>query len=158
VAQRKTLNETQVAVLRWIADGCPIGVMDGDSHRTSAVALRHRGPRDNLGAGHISMTTQPLSRVRKRGSPLVQSWAHLGSNQGPPACEAGALPLSYAPESESRIPNEIRSNLGEGRLIANVPVPGTGTKRMRKRHATQRSPLRCCIPGRVPVPGTGTQL
>jgi hypothetical protein len=24
-------------------------------------------------------------------------WAHLGSNQGPPACEAGALPLSYAP-------------------------------------------------------------
>ena len=24
-------------------------------------------------------------------------WAHLGLNQGPPACEAGALPLSYAP-------------------------------------------------------------
>src|SRR6266536_2003906 len=29
-------------------------------------------------------------------SPL-KAWAHLGSNQGPPACEAGALPLSYAP-------------------------------------------------------------
>src|SRR5919201_1312678 len=26
-------------------------------------------------------------------------WAHLGSNQGPPACEAGALPLSYAPRA-----------------------------------------------------------
>src|SRR3954447_22095149 len=25
-------------------------------------------------------------------------WAHLGSNQGPLACEASALPLSYAPE------------------------------------------------------------
>src|SRR5205823_893939 len=24
-------------------------------------------------------------------------WAHVGSNHGPPACEAGALPLSYAP-------------------------------------------------------------
>src|SRR5436305_8993356 len=24
-------------------------------------------------------------------------WARLGSNQRPPACEAGALPLSYAP-------------------------------------------------------------
>lgn len=24
-------------------------------------------------------------------------WAHLGSNQGPLACEASALPLSYAP-------------------------------------------------------------
>ena len=27
-------------------------------------------------------------------------WAHLGSNQGPLACEASALPLSYAPSSE----------------------------------------------------------
>jgi hypothetical protein len=27
----------------------------------------------------------------------ISRWAHLGSNQGPPACEAGALPLSYAP-------------------------------------------------------------
>jgi hypothetical protein len=26
-------------------------------------------------------------------------WAHLGSNQGPLACEASALPLSYAPGS-----------------------------------------------------------
>ncbi len=25
-------------------------------------------------------------------------WAHLGSNQGPLACEASALPLSYAPQ------------------------------------------------------------
>jgi hypothetical protein len=25
-------------------------------------------------------------------------WAQLGSNQRPPACEAGALPLSYAPK------------------------------------------------------------
>jgi hypothetical protein len=29
-----------------------------------------------------------------------KEWAHLGSNQGPPACEAGALPLSYAPGSQ----------------------------------------------------------
>ena len=29
--------------------------------------------------------------------PRRTEWAHLGSNQGPPACEAGALPLSYAP-------------------------------------------------------------
>ena len=26
-----------------------------------------------------------------------REWAHLGSNQGPLACEASALPLSYAP-------------------------------------------------------------
>src|SRR4029077_16308795 len=31
---------------------------------------------------------------------LVERWARLGSNQRPPACEAGALPLSYAPRAE----------------------------------------------------------
>ncbi len=29
----------------------------------------------------------------------LSQWARLGSNQRPPACEAGALPLSYAPRS-----------------------------------------------------------
>src|SRR5690348_1697598 len=28
-------------------------------------------------------------------------WARLGSNQRPPACKAGALPLSYAPQTEA---------------------------------------------------------
>src|SRR5205814_5248473 len=28
---------------------------------------------------------------------LGRGWAYLGLNQGPPACEAGALPLSYTP-------------------------------------------------------------
>src|SRR5439155_18761014 len=36
----------------------------------------------------------------------LEKWARLGSNQRPPACEAGALPLSYAPrlghDSEAR--------------------------------------------------------
>jgi hypothetical protein len=44
VAQRKALTQNQVAVLRWIADGCPDGVMpDGYHHRISAAALRSRG-------------------------------------------------------------------------------------------------------------------
>jgi hypothetical protein len=30
-------------------------------------------------------------------------WAHLGSNQGPLACEASALPLSYAPGRTLRL-------------------------------------------------------
>jgi hypothetical protein len=41
---------------------------------------------------------------RKRKGPRFRGffrWAHLGSNQGPPACEAGALPLSYAPQGGS---------------------------------------------------------
>jgi hypothetical protein len=35
------------------------------------------------------------------------SWAHLGSNQGPLACEASALPLSYAPRAKSRLPQSL---------------------------------------------------
>jgi hypothetical protein len=42
MAQRKTLSEAQVALLRWIANGCPDGVTEGDSYRISAAALRNR--------------------------------------------------------------------------------------------------------------------
>ena len=37
------LNDTQLAVLRWIADGSPAGVMEGHGHRVSAAARRSRG-------------------------------------------------------------------------------------------------------------------
>ena len=37
------LDDTQVVVLRWIAAGCPDGVMPGHAHKVSAAALRSRG-------------------------------------------------------------------------------------------------------------------
>jgi hypothetical protein len=44
------------------------------------------------------MVAQLMDKPALRGLAQYQvQWAHLGSNQGPPACEAGALPLSYAP-------------------------------------------------------------
>ena len=43
MAQRKTLTKRQVSQLRWIADGCPEGVMEDDFYRISAAALRNRG-------------------------------------------------------------------------------------------------------------------
>jgi hypothetical protein len=51
VAHRKTLTEKQVALLAWIADGCPDGVMDGDGYRVSAAALRTRGLLTTSGYG-----------------------------------------------------------------------------------------------------------
>lgn len=36
------LNDNQVAVLSWIADGCPEGAMEGYSHKTTAIALQNR--------------------------------------------------------------------------------------------------------------------
>lgn len=43
MAQRKTLNEIQVAVLRWVGEGCPDNGVDGVPTRISAGALRNRG-------------------------------------------------------------------------------------------------------------------
>jgi hypothetical protein len=45
------LNDKQVEVLRWIAAGCPDGVMADDSHRISAAALRTRGLATTSGRG-----------------------------------------------------------------------------------------------------------
>jgi len=39
---RKPVNARQLEVLRWVADGCPDGVMVGASCKTTAVALRNR--------------------------------------------------------------------------------------------------------------------
>lgn len=51
MAQRKTLTENQVGLLRWVAAGCPDGAMQGDSHRISAAALRNRGLLTTSGRG-----------------------------------------------------------------------------------------------------------
>lgn len=51
MAQRKTLNEVQVGVLRWIAEGCPNNGVDGVPARISAGALRNRGLVRTTGRG-----------------------------------------------------------------------------------------------------------
>ena len=48
---------------------------------------------------HAVSACRPTSAPRHDAGPWFGRWAHLGLNQGPPACEAGALPLSYAPGS-----------------------------------------------------------
>ena len=58
---------------------------------------------ESLVRRHLDATVDKRSRgsgffAQRSG---IRRWAHLGSNQGPPACEAGALPLSYAPQGGS---------------------------------------------------------
>jgi hypothetical protein len=43
VAQRKTLTEAQVELLRWVADGCLDGVHEGMHHHIAVAALQRRG-------------------------------------------------------------------------------------------------------------------
>ena len=47
--------------------------------------------------------TPDLRNHALSAQPRGSGWAHLGSNQGPLACEASALPLSYAPGARKGI-------------------------------------------------------
>jgi hypothetical protein len=72
VAHRKNLNEKQFEVLRWIADGSPRGVMDSDSHRISAAALRNRGLVTTSGRGQTwaaTITTAGREYLKQAGGP-----------------------------------------------------------------------------------------
>jgi hypothetical protein len=53
MAQRKTLTQRQIDVLRWIGDGCPADVLRGASQsaRITAGALRNRGLVTTTGTG-----------------------------------------------------------------------------------------------------------
>jgi hypothetical protein len=51
VAQRQTLTEKQVLLLRWIADGCRAGALGDEYYRISAAALRNRGLVKTSGRG-----------------------------------------------------------------------------------------------------------
>ena len=55
-------------------------------------------------------TVSGASRPRSGQAAREARWARLGSNQGPPACEAGALPLSYAPRGTSH--RDLRQHRG----------------------------------------------
>jgi hypothetical protein len=57
--------------------------------RPTPAAATHTGFSLN---DRLALLPQVSRRLQR-----VSQWARLGSNQRPPACEAGALPLSYAP-------------------------------------------------------------
>ena len=77
------------------------------ARNSSAERCRHVRQQAESAPGHArpahSGTYDTSDRWRNAATAclLRPKWAHLGSNQGPPACEAGALPLSYAPESRA---------------------------------------------------------
>src|SRR6202012_2427866 len=56
--------------------------------------LARAARRSRLTSGAVAMESISGGRFR-HAELLVSEWSRLGSNQRPPACEAGALPLSY---------------------------------------------------------------
>lgn len=63
-------------------------------------------------------------QLAERAEQVFLRWAHLGLNQGPPACEAGALPLSYAPGKGSRLADlGVQPAVRQGRSLWYRPDP-----------------------------------
>ncbi|HZO36729.1 MAG TPA: hypothetical protein VFB41_07630 [Solirubrobacteraceae bacterium] len=88
MAQRTTLTERQLEILRWIADGCPTGVMEGERHKISAAALRNRGlvTTNGHGAAWIAKATRrgreyiaeadgPNAPIPRRPNTPTTAWA-----------------------------------------------------------------------------------
>jgi hypothetical protein len=105
MAHRKTLTAAQLELLRWIADGCPDGVMEGTSHRISAAALRSRG----------------LVKISGRG----RAWRATTTQAGRDYLDAAAKPDADPP----RQPNVSVTE----QLVADVIAAG-GSLRVPQRH------------------------
>lgn len=86
MAQRKTLTEQQVTVLRWVGDGCPDGAMPDLSHRVSTAALDKRGLVEVTGkrdtwAATITKAGRDYLDAVDGPSPLVPRQANLSATE-----------------------------------------------------------------------------
>jgi hypothetical protein len=114
------LNEKQRGVLRWVAEGCPDGVMSGYTHRVSAAALRSRGLLRVTGRGptwHAEVTDAGRTLLDElgRGS---------GTRHGQPPAEASSdssPPRDQAPEQSALA---LRRTLKTEDLVAAVVEAG----------------------------------
>lgn len=90
---RKPVNARQLEVLRWVAAGCPEGVMTNFSYKTTAVALRNRR----------------LLKVSKRGgwrAELTDDGRYYLAHGAYPDVPSGPAPPSRAKREEEPRPQE----------------------------------------------------
>lgn len=95
------LNDKQLAVLSWIADGCPAGVYDGETHKLSARMLHRHG----------------LARISGRGP----TWQAL-------ITDAGQAHLADPPTPAPTRPRPARKSGASSRSADAVPEPRALTK------------------------------
>lgn len=83
-----TQRKTQLAVLRWIGQGCAVFQPSNPAHRVSSAALRRRGlvkisGPDTSWSGSITKAARGVSRAHRRsggdGAPSGQRFGHAGA-------------------------------------------------------------------------------
>ena len=145
----------RTATPRAVTHAAPTGV-DDDSPAPSAAAFRKgRSPGFGPWAG---------AAPRNDETPLLRGfseWARLGSNQRPLACEASALPLSYAPSKRGRRVYDTTRSPGRARRRPRARVafptcrrPRTPARTRRGSTATSRRPATSSSPALPSSRGT----
>jgi len=107
---RKPVNARQLEVLRWVADGCPEGVMTDFSYKTTAVALRNRR----------------LLKVSKRGgwrAELTDDGRYYLAHGAYPDVPSGPAPPSCAKREEEPRPQEP----ADAARVEDVPPSASGS-------------------------------
>jgi hypothetical protein len=98
MAQRKTLTEKQVLLLRWIADGCREGILGDGYYRISAAALRNRGLVKISGRGPTWTATITKTGV-KAESIWQGSTLRAGDSEVPSGVEPTRMMAAFEKEA-----------------------------------------------------------
>jgi len=71
-------------------------------HLSNSMPSNPDSPSETIGRTAISLCSVNAAWVTTKPKPDSNQlpWRRSGSNRRPPACKAGALPLSYAPENQ----------------------------------------------------------
>jgi hypothetical protein len=141
------LNERQLAVLRWIADGCPDGVMDGHAFKVTARALHDRKlvAVSKHGGAWQATVTERGEFYLEHGRLPVDGAARPSSTYRPRVAATRSVPPgSRKPANEparSIDPNELLAQLldGDGSVTIADPPPAVRAAWRRAIDAAKRS-------------------
>lgn len=122
---REPINERQLEVLRWVADGCPDGVMTDHRHKLSAVALKSRRlvKISKRGGWHAEITDDGRYYLNHRKYPEAQR----RTSRKPTPSEASTAQRAATMTSPSPSGTPPRTSRNSGDLLKpkrqEVPVP-----------------------------------
>jgi hypothetical protein len=116
------LNAAQQAVLQWVADGCPDGVMEGYEHRISAASLRTRGLLRISGHGNTWR-----AELTTAGRSFLENPPSVEPRKPARATEAGAESTPEAGTSRTQSPVKpkvARALSATDQLVADLLAAG----------------------------------
>ncbi|MEK0226181.1 hypothetical protein [Bifidobacterium mongoliense] len=116
------LNDAQLGVLRWVADGCPDGVYHDWSHRSSARALSNRGLvtvdghgskwralLTETGAYYLAHGAYPVAEAAKPTEHQPRDQQVISEQPAPLEPEAKQRPKPVPVTSISKQPQQVRT-------------------------------------------------